>query len=283
MAQVNSTDFDLSANIWSWVIEKEHKDWFYVLSRIVPLRIQIWTSSTLLVHEVLVTCARHSQIAGEKSAFNFIFHNQRRRIITEWRHMLPKKSSAELWCVNRLECNNQHVYKYFYFVKSFMPWTHRGSAPAAEARFSWCWQSDIRWEEQAVETKHDGKYTTRATSNKLHLWHSDHWLKNRFSWKTLCATLKSNDIYCIYIRKLFWDKSNFTTKTVYLALQFHPAALLLGLHLLGLVLFDALQETVPALWVLHMLNAHVDPLGQDSAPVKKKQEFIAVKCSMFLL
>lgn len=53
----------------------------------------------------------------------------------------------------------------------------------------------------------------------------------------------------------------------YLALQFHPAALLLGLHLLSLVLLDALQETVPALWVLHVLNAHVNPLGQDPAPV----------------
>lgn len=62
---------------------------------------------------------------------------------------------------------------------------------------------------------------------------------------------------------------------LYLALQFHPAALLLGLHLLGLVLFDALQETVSALRVLHVLNAHVDPLGQDSAPVKQNR----VHCS----
>lgn len=59
---------------------------------------------------------------------------------------------------------------------------------------------------------------------------------------------------------------------VYLTLQFHPGALLLGLHLLGLVNFDALQETVPALWVLHMFNAHVDSLGQDSASVKDNSD-----------
>lgn len=56
--------------------------------------------------------------------------------------------------------------------------------------------------------------------------------------------------------------------SVYLALELHPAALLLGFHLLGLVLLDALQEAVSALRVLHVLDAHVDPLGQDSAPVE---------------
>lgn len=59
---------------------------------------------------------------------------------------------------------------------------------------------------------------------------------------------------------------------MYLALEFHPAALLLGLHLLGLVLLDALQETVPAHRVLHVFNAHVDPLGQDSAPGGQTQQ-----------
>lgn len=34
---------------------------------------------------------------------------------------------------------------------------------------------------------------------------------------------------------------------LYLAFQFHPGALLLGLHLFGLVFFDALEEAVPAL------------------------------------
>lgn len=82
--------------------------------------------------------------------------------------------------------------------------------------------------------------------------------KNIFTWTSW------KFFHLFLIKKSLWIIS-------YLTLQFHPAAILLGLHLLSLVLFDALQETVPALWVLHMLNAHVNPLGQDLAPVKDKQ------------
>lgn len=56
-------------------------------------------------------------------------------------------------------------------------------------------------------------------------------------------------------------------KILYLTFQFNPGALLLGLQLFSLVFFDTLEEAVPALWVLHVLNAHVDPLGQDLSPV----------------
>lgn len=77
--------------------------------------------------------------------------------------------------------------------------------------------------------------------------HSKHWNTHRISNNTICSGL--------------------VVKPTYLTLQVHPGAVHLGLLLFGLVLFDALQETVSALWVLHVLNAHVDPLGQDPAPV----------------
>lgn len=48
-----------------------------------------------------------------------------------------------------------------------------------------------------------------------------------------------------------------------LALQRHPFALGLGVLQLQLVLLDTAQEVLAALAVLHVLDAHVDALGQD--------------------
>ena len=59
---------------------------------------------------------------------------------------------------------------------------------------------------------------------------------------------------------------------IYLTFEFHPGALLLGINLLLLVGLDALQEAVPALRVLHVLNAHVDLLGQDLTPERRHAE-----------
>lgn len=58
---------------------------------------------------------------------------------------------------------------------------------------------------------------------------------------------------------------------MYLALQLHPGVLGLGLQLPLLVLLDALQEALSALRVLHMLDTHVNSLGQDLAPLKEEK------------
>lgn len=64
---------------------------------------------------------------------------------------------------------------------------------------------------------------------------------------------------------LLWKCSGLLC-AAYLALQLHPGVLGLGLQLSLLVLLDALQEALSALRVLHMLDTHVNSLGQDLAP-----------------
>lgn len=63
---------------------------------------------------------------------------------------------------------------------------------------------------------------------------------------------------------------NTINSTAYLALELYPGVFGLGLQLPLLVLLDALQEALSALRVLHVLDAHVDSLGQDFAPFGKK-------------
>ena len=96
------------------------------------------------------THGHHSQFAGEMYCFDFILSNQRRRIITEW-WLIIAPAHSNVWTEDNLTksmCTN-----IFYFVEHFMPWTHRGWAPAAVAHFSWCWQSEPHGEEQAEEAK----------------------------------------------------------------------------------------------------------------------------------
>lgn len=69
--------------------------------------------------------------------------------------------------------------------------------------------------------------------------------------------------------KWLCGSSFFLCAPSYLALELHPGAVLLGLQLLGVVVSDTLQEAGATHWVLHMLNAHVDLLGQDLAPGAK--------------
>lgn len=60
------------------------------------------------------------------------------------------------------------------------------------------------------------------------------------------------------------------TRVPHLALQLHPGVLLLGFQLPLLVVLDTLQETVSALRVLHVLDTHVDSLGQNLTPTEKE-------------
>lgn len=59
------------------------------------------------------------------------------------------------------------------------------------------------------------------------------------------------------------------SKFSYLAFKLNPCALLLGLQFFLLILLNTLQEAVSALWVLNMLNTHINSLSQDLAPRRK--------------
>lgn len=197
---------------------------------------------------MLMTCAPVTLRSPVKWIKCFWFHFNQSKEANHHRVTTHDRSLHS--CVNTRPNDEQCVYKYFY-SGWFRPWTHRGWAPAAVARFSWCWRSERHGEEQAVETRQRNLDPLRQNLSR-----------GRFS-----------KVFLFSHRRNF-EANRFSDS--YLALQFHPAALLLGLQLLGLVLFDALQETVPALWVLHMLNTHVDPLGQDPAPVRVQSINMAI-------
>lgn len=63
---------------------------------------------------------------------------------------------------------------------------------------------------------------------------------------TLCHELVGDGLQQLWLVFLGADEVSVTGRSG-LSFQLHPAALLLGLHLPGLVLFDTLQEAVPAL------------------------------------
>lgn len=63
------------------------------------------------------------------------------------------------------------------------------------------------------------------------------------------------------------------TKFSYLAFKLNPGALLLGLQFFLLVFLNTLQEAVSALWVLNVLDAHINSLSQDLAPRSKSNNW----------
>lgn len=86
--------------------------------------------------------------------------------------------------------------------------------------------------------------------------------------------------FTVYIYPFKKSKHSISKKAIkiiqvlsYLAFKLNPGALLLGLQFLLLVLLDALQEAVSALWVLNVLDAHINSLSQDLAPRSKSNNW----------
>ncbi len=97
---------------------------------------------------------------------------------------------------------------------------------------------------------------------QITVWQINMNLHQGVQWNTCLST-------CTLVHLTSMTVTNKHWMILYLAFQLNPGALLLGFQFLLLVLLNALQEAVSALWVLNVLDTHINSLSQDLAPKSK--------------